>query len=240
MIRMKECEVILERALTEKRSSLLVDEAQRICALHKIPTPKYGLATSVDEALEEAKEIGYPVVLKIISPQIVHKTEVGGVIPDIGNEKELRTEYDRLISNVRRKEPSATIVGVLVEEMMRPSTEVIVGAIRDVQFGPAIMFGIGGIFAEVYDDVKFRVAPIDRIDALNMIHGLHGSKILEGARGQPPVDMDSLVNILMRVSALMMEHDTVSELDLNPVIVYAQGACAVDSRIIIAGKGEDA
>jgi acetyl-CoA synthetase (ADP-forming) len=240
MIRMKECEVIIERAVTEKRSSLQVDEAQRICALHKIPTPKYGVATSVDEALEKAKEIGYPLVLKIISPQIVHKSEVGGVIPNIGNEKELRTQYDKLISNVRSKQPSATIAGVLVEEMIRPSTEVIVGAMRDNQFGPVIMFGIGGIFAEVYDDVKFRVAPIDRIDALNMIHGLHGSKILEGARGQPPIDIDSLINVLMRVSDLMMEHDTVNQLDLNPVIVYSQGACAVDSRIIMAGKGEDA
>jgi acyl-CoA synthetase (NDP forming) len=240
MIGMKECDVIIERALTEKRSSLLVDEAQRICALHKIPTPKCGIANTVDNALERAKEIGYPVVLKIISPQIVHKSEVGGVIPNIGNEKELRTQYDKLLSSVRSKQPTATIAGVFVEEMMHPSTEVIVGAIRDNQFGPAIMFGMGGIFAEIYDDVKFRVAPIDRIDAMNMIHGLRGSRILEGARGQPPVDIDSLINVLMRVSDLIMEHDRVKQLDLNPVIVYPQGACAVDSRIIIAEKGEDA
>lgn len=239
-IGMKECEIIIEKAFRESRSSLLVNEAQRICNLHEIATPRFHLAARVDEAVEKAKEIGYPVVLKIVSPQIVHKSDIGGVILNVGNEKELRGQYEKLISVVRAREPSAMIAGVLVEEMIPPSTEVIVGAMRDAQFGPAVMFGMGGIFVEMYEDVKFRVAPIDRIDALNMIHGLRGSKILEGIRGRPPMDIDSMINILTGVSDLIMEHDAVNQLDLNPVIVYPKGACAVDSRIIIARKGEGA
>jgi succinyl-CoA synthetase beta subunit len=233
---MKECETILEKALKENRSSLLINEAQRICNLHKIPTPKSYLATGVDDAVERAKEIGYPVVLKIVSPQIIHKSDVGGVVLNVGGEKGLKVEYERLISEVRRKQPSAAIAGILVEEMIPPATEVIVGGIRDDQFGPAVMFGMGGIFAEVYEDVKFRVAPIDRVDALNMIHELHGSRVLEGVRGKPPVDIESVLNVLTRVSDIMTEHGVVDQLDLNPVIVSPQGACAVDSRIIIAKK----
>jgi acyl-CoA synthetase (NDP forming) len=240
MVPVKECEAIIRKAFMEKRFSLLIDEAQKICSLHKIPTPKYDVATNLDGAVEKADEIGYPVVLKLISPQIIHKSEVGGVILNVANKNELRVKYEKLITTVRYRQPSTFIAGVLVEQMMPSSTEVIVGGIRDNQFGPAIMFGIGGIFAEMYDDVKFRVAPIDRIDAFNMIHGLRGSKILEGARGQSPLDVGALVNILMRVSELMMEHHTVEQLDLNPIIAYQQGACAVDSRIIIAAKGEDA
>jgi acyl-CoA synthetase (NDP forming) len=240
MVPMRECEAIIEKAVVEKRFPLRIDEAQRICALHKILTPKYEVATDVDEAVKKAGDIGYPIVLKVISPQIVHKSESGGVIVNIANEKELRMEYGKLIAQVQRRQPSASITGVLVEQMMPPSTEVIVGAIRDNQFGPVVMFGMGGIFAEMYDDVKFRVAPIDRIDAFNMVHGLRGSRILEGARGRPRLDIDSLVNVLMRVSELMMEHSAVEQLDLNPVIAYPRGSCAVDSRIIITGKGEDA
>jgi acyl-CoA synthetase (NDP forming) len=112
-----------------------------------------------------------------------------------------------------------------------------VGGIRDKQFGPAVMFGIGGIFTEVYDDVTFRVAPIDRVDALNMIHGLEGSMMLEGIRGKPPLDLDAIVNVLTSVSSMMCQHDAISQLDLNPVIVYSDGVCAVDSRIILVEGG---
>jgi succinyl-CoA synthetase beta subunit len=238
MIEMNECELIIQKALEEKRLSLLADEAQRICSLHRIPTPEFQVAVSTDEAVESAKEIGYPVVLKILSPQILHKSNVAGVILSIGNEKELRMEFEKLLANVRSREPSARIVGVLVEKMMPASTEVIVGGIRDSQFGPAVMFGMGGIFAEVYDDVTFRVAPIDEVDALNLVHGLKGSKVLEGIRGNPQVDIDSIIKVLTNVSDLMMEHGRVDQLDLNPIIVYPDAVCAVDCRIVVAEKGE--
>jgi acetyl-CoA synthetase (ADP-forming) len=234
MNEMKECEKIIEEALKEKRAALQIDEAQRICALHQIPTPKYHVAKSVDEAVEKASEIGYPITLKIISPQIIHKSDVGGVILNVENEMELRTQYEKLTTDIRNKDPSAMIAGVMIEEMIPPSIEVVVGGIVDNQFGPAVMFGVGGIFTEVYDDVVFRVAPIDRIDALNMIRGLRGSKILEGTRGEPPADINSIVDVLTRVSDLILEHRSISQLDLNPVIVFPKGVYAVDSRMIIA------
>jgi acyl-CoA synthetase (NDP forming) len=232
MIEMKDCEIIIQNALKEGRP-LLENEAQQICALHHIPTPRSDKASNVDEAVLKAKEIGFPVVLKVISPQILHKSDVGGVILNVKDGQELKVQYEKLLVGIGKREPSAKVLGVLVEKMMPPSTEVIVGGIRDSQFGPSIMFGIGGIFAEIYDDVAFRVAPIDRIDASNLIHELKGYKILEGARGNPPADLDSIINILTNVSDLMMEHKAIDQLDLNPVIVYQDRVCAVDSRIII-------
>jgi succinyl-CoA synthetase beta subunit len=233
MIEMKECETIIQKVLKEGRSFMLVNEAQRVCNLHGIPTPRSYVTLNTNEAVLKARESGFPVVLKVISPQIIHKSDAGGVILNIRDEEELEVEYGKLVAEVSRREPSAKIEGVLMEKMMPTSTEVIVGGIRDRQFGPAIMFGIGGIFTEIYDDVAFRVAPIDKIDALNLIHELKGSKILEGIRGKPPADLNSIINILISVSNLMMEHDAVSQLDLNPVLVYSDSACAVDSRIII-------
>ena len=229
---MKDCEIIIQNALKEERP-LLANEAQQICNLHRIPTPRSERASSVHEAVLKANDIGFPVVLKVISPQILHKSDVGGVILNIRDEKELEVQYEQLLAGVGKREPSAKILGVLVEKMMPPSTEMIVGGIRDRQFGPSIMFGIGGIFAEIYDDVAFRVAPIDKIDASNLIHELKGHKILEGARGKPPADLDSIISILINVSDLMIEHDAINQLDLNPVIAYSDSVCAVDSRIII-------
>jgi acyl-CoA synthetase (NDP forming) len=233
MIEMEECETIIQKVVGEGRSFMLVNEAQQICELHHIPTPRSYVTINVDEAVLKARDIGFPVVLKVISPQILHKSDAGAVILNIKGEEGLEVEYEKLVAEVGRKEPSAKVVGILVEKMMPTSTEVIVGGIRDSQFGPSIMFGIGGIFTEIYDDVAFRVAPIDKLDALNLIHELKGSKILEGARGKPPVNLDSIINVLINASNLMMEHDAISQLDLNPVIVYSDGVCAVDSRIII-------
>jgi acetyl-CoA synthetase (ADP-forming) len=232
MIEMKDCEIIMQNALKEGRS-LLVNEAQQIFSLHHIPTPLFGKASSAHEAVLKANDIGFPVVLKVISPQILHKSDVGGVILNIRDEKELEVQYEELLVEIAKRDPSAKVLGVLIEKMMPPSTEVIVGGIRDSQFGPSIMFGIGGIFTEIYDDVAFRVAPIDRIDAWNLVHDLKGSKILEGARGKPMADLDSIITVLINASNLMMEHDTIVQLDLNPVIVYSDNICAVDSRIII-------
>ena len=192
------------------------------------------MVQSLDEAIAKGNAIGFPVVLKIISPQIVHKSDVGGVVLGIADDASLKTGYPKLLAQVREKEPNAKVLGILIEKMMPPSTELIVGGIRDSQFGPSIMFGMGGIFTEVYKDVAFRVAPIDKIDALNLIHELRGSKILEGIRGQPPADLDALVGVLMGVSSLMLQHSAVNQLDLNPVIAYPDGICAVDTRIVLA------
>ena len=222
----------MKNALKEERA-LLVNEAQQICNLHNIPTPKSAKVSSVHEAVLKANNIGFPVVLKVISPQILHKSDVGGVILNVRDEKELEVQYKKLLAEIGERKPSAKILAVLVEKMMPASTEVIVGGIRDQQFGPSIMFGMGGIFAEVYDDVAFRVAPIDKIDTSNLIHDLKGYKILEGTRGKPQADLNSITKILINVSDLMMEHEAINQLDLNPVLVYSNGICTVDSRIII-------
>lgn len=230
---MKECEEIIQKALKEGRSSLLLSEAQQIIRFHNIPTPKSFLAKSVDDAVKKGSEIGFSVVLKIVSPQILHKSDVGGVALNITSSGALKDAYQKMIDEVNKNKPDAQIIGVNVEKMLPASTEVIVGAIRDSQFGPSVMFGMGGIFAEVYEDVSFRVAPLDKIDALSLINGLKSSKILRGIRGNPPADIDALVNILLNVSDLMLEHGNISQLDLNPVLVYSDSAFAVDYRIII-------
>jgi hypothetical protein len=231
---LKECGKIIQKALREGRFSLLITESQQICKLHHIPTPVSYMVQSLDEAITQGNAIGFPVVLKIISPQIVHKSDVGGVVLGIADNASLKTAYPKLLAQVREKESNAEVIGVLIEKMMPPSTEVIVGGIRDNQFGPSIMFGMGGIFTEVYKDVAFRVAPIDKIDALNLVHELRGSRILEGIRGQPPADIDAIVNLLMDVSSMMTQHSAISQLDLNPVIAYPDGVCAVDTRIVLA------
>jgi len=228
-----ECEKIVEKALMEKRRSLLIDEGQRICSLHDIPTPLSVVVLDVETAVQRAHEIGYPVALKILSKQILHKTNVGGVTLDLRTESELRQAYEKMLVEVRNKEPLATISGFLIQRMMPPSTETIIGGIRDPQFGPVVMFGMGGIFTELYDDVSFRVAPIDRVDAQNMIHDLKGVKVFEGFRGAAPVDENILVNVLINVSTIMVDHDRIKQLDLNPVIAYSDHVCAVDSRVIL-------
>jgi acyl-CoA synthetase (NDP forming) len=230
---MKECEEIIKKALAAGRSSLLISEARRICSLHNISTPESQVTESAESAVEVAKKVGFPVAMKIVSPQILHKTDAGGVILNVNDETALKEAYSKLLADVRKNKPEAQIQGVLVEKMMPPSTEVIVGGIRDSQFGPSIMFGVGGIFAEVYKDVAFRVAPIDRIDALNLMHEIRGAKILQGVRGEPAADTEALIKVLLNASALMMEHSSISQLDLNPVIAYPDGACAVDSRIVM-------
>ncbi len=230
---LKKCETIIKSALSEKRFSLLEPEAKQICKLHRIPTPKFYLTKTLEEAIQRANEIGFPVVLKIVSPHIIHKSDIDGVALDIMDEKQLVITYKKLFAEINRKKPSAEIIGFLIEKMMPPSTELIMGGIRDDQFGPSVMLGMGGIFTEIYDDVTFRVAPISKMNALRMIHELKGSRILEGARGKPRTELRLIVNLLINVSELIWNHETINQLDLNPVIVYPNDICAVDARIIL-------
>lgn len=235
---MRDCEVIIQNALAEGRFSLLANEAQQICNLHGIPTPKSQLTSNAREAALKAKEIGFPVALKIVSPQIIHKSDIGGVILNIKSERELEAQHKKMIADVTRRVPEAKILGISVAKMIPPSMELIVGAMRDSQFGTSIMFGIGGIFTEIYNDVAFRIAPIEKIDTWNLIHGLKGSRILEGARGNEPANLDAIMNLLLNVSELITEYNSINQLDLNPIIPYANNVCAVDTRIIINAKTE--
>ncbi len=230
---MEKANAIFDTARKEGRKYLLEPEAKTICIEYGIPVTKFKVAKNEIDAIQFAKKIGFPIVLKIVSPDIIHKFDVGAVILNVNNEAEVRSAYNRILKNVNKHKPSARIVGLLVQEMAPQSTEVIVGATKDPQFGPALMFGLGGIFVEVLKDVTFRIAPISEPDAREMITEVRANPILKGYRGQPPADINAIVEILMNTSRLVMEHQEIKELDLNPIMVYEKGAKTVDARIIL-------
>jgi len=224
---------IFEEARKDGRSYLLEPEAKTICIEYEIPVTRFRVAKTRGEALTFAEEIGYPIVLKIVSPDVIHKFDVGGVILNLKSAKDVQDAFDKILTNVKKHKPDARIVGVLVQEMAPSSTEVIVGATKDPQFGPALMFGLGGIFVEALKDVTFRIAPITELDAQEMITEVKAYPILRGYRGQPPADIDAIVQILLNTSRLVMDHPQIKELDLNPIMVYKKGAKTVDARIIL-------
>ena len=230
---MRETSRILSEACKQGRKSLLETEAKTVCTEYGIPVTRFDLARSEEEAVRFANTIGFPTVLKIVSPDIIHKSDVGGVIIGLKNPDEVRSAYNQILQNVKKHDAKAKIAGVLVQEMAPPSTEVIVGAIKDPQFGPAIMFGLGGVFVEVLKDVTFRVAPITEEDACEMISEVKAYPLLKGYRNTPPADIDAIVKILLNTSRLVTDYPAIKELDLNPVIVYEKGAKTVDARIIL-------
>jgi len=230
---MKKSLDMFTQARKESRNYLLEPEAKIVCMEYGIPVTRFKVALTQDEAVKFADQVGYPVVLKIVSPDILHKWDVGGVILNLKSAAEVKDAYTKIFENIKKHKPDAKIAGVVVQEMASPSTEVIVGAIKDPQFGPALMFGLGGIFVEVLKDVTFRIAPITEADAREMITEVKGYPILKGYRGQPPVDIDAIVKILLNTSRLVMDHMEIKELDLNPILVYEKGAKTVDARIIL-------
>ncbi len=209
-------------------------QAKELLRLYEIPVPKTEIVSSPDEARSAFKTFGTPVVMKILSGDIAHKTEAGGVILNIDNEDAAANAFETILGNVKNHMPDAEIDGVLMEEMKSPGLEMTAGLINDPDFGPMVMVGLGGIFIEVLKDVAFCPAPLGKQDALDMLKQLKGAKILEGARGQPPADQDALADVLVKISLIGIDlKDHFSEADLNPVIVYpdGQGACVVDALI---------
>ena len=230
---MKETARILEQALRQGRKSLLETEAKTVCREYSIPVTRFELARNEADAVKYANEIGYPVVLKIVSPDIIHKSDVGGVVVGLGGADDVRRAYNHILVNVKRHDGKARIVGILIQEMAPPATEVIVGAIKDPQFGPAIMFGLGGIFVEVLKDVTFRIVPITEDEASEMITEVKAYPLLKGYRNTPPADTKAIAKILLNTSRLVSDYPSIKELDLNPILVYEHGAKAVDARIIL-------
>ena len=224
---------IIADARKEGRRSLLEPEAKSICQEYGIPVPEFRLAGTEEETMIFAKEIGFPVVLKIVSIDIVHKSDLGGVMVNLKTASEVKMAYNMILANVKRQKPEADILGMLVQEMAPPSTEVIVGAIKDNQFGPTLMFGLGGVFVEVLEDVAFRIAPVTRQEARLMIAEIKAYAVLKGYRNHPPLDTDAIAEIILSTSKLVDEHEEIRELDLNPVLVYEKGAKTVDARIIL-------
>jgi acetyl-CoA synthetase (ADP-forming) len=230
---LKQTSKIIEQAKKEGRKALLEPEAKLICVEYGIPVTEFKVAANEKEAVKFADEIGYPVVLKVVSPEIVHKSDAGGVMINLQNPSDVSDAYRKILENAKKYNANARIVGVLVQEMAPQSTETIVGAIKDPQFGQTIMFGLGGVFVELLKDVNFRIAPITADDAKEMITQLKAYPLLKGFRNSPPADIDALVGILLSTSRLVMENPEIKELDLNPVLAYQKGAKTVDARIIL-------
>jgi acetyl-CoA synthetase (ADP-forming) len=224
---------IIAQAQKEARKALLEPEAKTICAEYGIPVNKFNLAKNEEEAVELAEKIGFPVVLKIVSQDIIHKSDAGGVKVNLKTKDDVKAAFATIMANAKKYKADARIDGILVQEMAPQGTEIIIGAIKDAQFGQTLMFGLGGIFVELLKDVTFRIAPITEQEALDMIQGVKAYPLLNGYRGSVPADIKAIVNVLTCVSKLVMEHPEIKELDLNPVMVYPQGVKTVDARIIL-------
>ena len=230
---LNETSKIIAQARREGRKALLETEAKAICTEYQIPVTTFKLAKNPEEAVAFAEQIGFPVVLKIVSPDIIHKSDAGGVMVNLKTPADVKSSYGKILENAKKHNPSAKIAGVLVQEMAPQATEVIVGAIKDPQFGQTLMFGLGGIFVELLKDVTFRIAPLTREDAYEMITKVKAYPLLKGYRNTPPADLDAITNALLNTSKLVMDYPEIKELDLNPIMAYEKGAKTVDARIIL-------
>jgi len=227
---------IFDRVRKEGRSFLFEQEAYDVLKAYKFPVIRSLIASNEKEAQDAAQAIGFPVVLKIVSPDILHKIDFGGVKLNLKNKLEVKTAYQSILKNVREKKPNAKIVGMIVEEMAKEGKEVILGMNRDPQFGPTLMFGLGGIYVEALEDVTFRLAPIRELTADIMIQKTKTYKLLQGFRGDHIYDTAAIADCLKRLSQLVTDFDDIQELDLNPLIVYenGKGCSIVDARIILS------
>ncbi|UKD57870.1 acetate--CoA ligase family protein [Amycolatopsis sp. FU40] len=224
---------ILKRVAEEGRSALTAPEGRAVCEAYGIPTPQERLAASAAEAVARAGEIGLPVVLKIVSPDILHKTEAGGVLVGLGSEQEVADGYATILANAKAYDASARITGVQVQQMLTSGQEVIIGAVTDPSFGKIVAFGLGGVLVEVLKDVTFRLAPTSTGEALSMVDGIAAAEILNGVRGGEAVDKTALAGIVHRLSQLVTDFPQLAEVDLNPVLATGTGATAVDVRILV-------
>jgi acetyl coenzyme A synthetase (ADP forming)-like protein len=230
---------ILDAARAEGRTALSAPEAKRVCDAYAIEVPGEGLATSAEEAVAIAEDIGYPVVLKIVSPDILHKTEAGGVLVGLATADDVSAGYGTILENARAHDADADITGVQVQQMLSEGQEVLIGAITDPSFGPVVTFGIGGILVEVMRDVTFRLAPTSPEEALEMVDGIRAAEVLHGVRGRPGVDRQALAATIQAVSELVSDFPEITEVDLNPVLASEHGAVAVDARFLVSFEPSD-
>jgi len=229
---------IFRKVREEGRVAIGDAESREILTAYNMRIPGSGLAKDADEAVAIADKIGYPVVLKIASPDILHKTDVGGVRVGIQNAADARDAFDLIVYRAQRYVPGARIWGCLVQEMVPKGTEILIGMSRDPQFGPLVTFGMGGIYVETLKDVTFRVAPFDRLQATQMLGEIRSHALLDGVRGQKPLDKDAIVDALLRINQLVTDFPNIVELDINPLMVYEQGrgAVSLDMRLVLSSK----
>lgn len=224
---------IIDNALGQGRNILSEMESKQLIKEIGLQTTEMKLATSKDEAVKFSQEIGYPVVLKVASFEISHKSDAGGVKVGLKNETEVSQAYEDILVSALKFNPKASLQGVTVQNMVKPGVEVIIGMTQDPQFGPVIMFGLGGVLVEILKDVSFKVVPLNRLDANHMIKEIKGYRLLQGYRGQKPVDINYLENILLKLSDFVDKNPSIKEVDFNPIFAYSDGACVVDARVVI-------
>ncbi len=224
---------IITKVYDDHRLVLLGHEAAAVAKAYGIPTPKVELAKSLDEALEIAERIGYPVVMKVSSPQILHKTDIGGVVLNLENQEEVTKAYYTILSSVFKYFPQAQINGVSVQQMVPQGRELIIGMTRDLTWGPMIGVGLGGIYVNLFEDVSFRISPFSRKVAFDMISETKAYRLLKGMRGEKPSDIDSIVDVILHVSQLSQDFKIINELDINPLFAYDEGCLALDVKITL-------
>lgn len=226
---------LLNQAIAHGHTQLGEAEARPVLAAYGIAQPRAELARTAEEAGRLAAAIGFPVALKVVSPDIFHKSEVGGIALELGDAAAVEAAFTAMLARLDARQPGARVEGVLVAQMAPPGHELIVGMRRDPQFGPLLMAGLGGIYVELLKDVAFRVAPFSRAETLAMIGETHAGKLLAGLRGQPPADVDAVAEVIERVARLALDQPRIQEIDVNPLVVYpaGRGALAVDVRMVL-------
>ncbi|MFC1897466.1 acetate--CoA ligase family protein [Chloroflexota bacterium] len=224
---------IIEKARSEGRTLLTEVEAKELIKQAGISVSETKLAVSREEVISISEQLGFPVVLKIASADVVHKSDAGGVKLGLNTSEQVGKAYDDILAAIKKEYPKAVIQGVSVQNMARPGVEVIIGMSKDAQFGPVLMFGLGGIMVEIMKDVSFRIVPLAKKDAGEMIREIKGYPMLEGYRGQEPVDVPNLEELLVKLSNFAEQNPEVKEIDLNPIFAYSKGALAVDARVIL-------
>ena len=224
---------ILDAVKADKRTSLTAPEGKLVCDAYGIPVPKEGVAKSAAEAAKLAADMGFPVVMKIVSPDILHKTEAGGVVVGVKTSADAEANYATILANAKKYKADAKIEGIQVQQMLMGGQEVIVGAVTDGSFGKLVAFGLGGVLVEVLKDITFRLAPATKDDALSMLDGIQAAEMLKGVRGSDPANRDAIADIIVNVSKLITDFPEISEMDLNPVFATKANAIAADVRIVV-------
>lgn len=223
---------IFKKVKRDKRKSLFESEVREVLEYYKIPVPNWYVAKKVEDSIAFSKKISFPLALKVVSKDIIHKTDVGGVFLNLNSEKEVEQAFNHIVKNVKKHKPKARIDGILVQKMIKDGQEVIVGGKKDPQFGQVLMFGGGGVLVEILEDTSFRVIPVNKKVAEEMMQETKVYQVLKGFRGKR-YDVNSVLNILLKTSKLLEQNPDIAELDLNPVIVLPKGAFVVDARIAV-------
>jgi acyl-CoA synthetase (NDP forming) len=224
---------IIDNVLKNGRTVLTEVESKQLVAEAGVPVVETKLAKTKAEAISMSKKMGFPVVLKIVSPDIIHKSDIGGVKLGLVNATQVGKAYTEIMAAAKKANKKADIQGISVQKMARPGVEVIMGMSKDAQFGPVLMFGLGGVFVEVLKDVAFRIVPLNRRDASQMIREIKGYPLLEGYRGQEPANITVLEDLLLKLSDFVDKNPKIKEMDLNPIFAYKDRALAVDARVIL-------